>query len=117
MAGGFQNTAENDTNRYTNLLQSAGKAVSDLRMQKAQNREKIFNTAGTAVYNKGVEKEQNVKEAAKIALSIFGGPLGAMAGNMIGGGGGAQTPKIGGEGTSPTGQPYSGSYNQSFGGD
>jgi hypothetical protein len=92
MAGGFQNTAENDTNRYTNLLQSAGKAVSDLRMQKAQNREKIFNTAGTAVYNKGVEKEQNAKEAAKIALSVFGGPLGSMAGNMIGGGGGGTPP-------------------------
>ena len=111
MAGGFQNTAENDTNRYTNLLQSAGKAVSDLRMQKAQNREAIFNTAGTAIYNQGVEKEQNAKEAAKIGLSVFGGPLGSMAGNMIGGGGG------GGIGTSPNGQEFTGNYSQNFGGD
>jgi hypothetical protein len=95
MAGGFQNTAENDRNRYDTLLQSAGKAVSDLRMQKAQNREKIFNTAGTAVYSAGAEKEENMKQAAKVALSVFGGPLGAIAGNMIGGGGGgAQNPSF-----------------------
>jgi hypothetical protein len=80
MAGGVQNVAENDINRYNTLLSSAGKAVSDLRMQKAANREGIYNTAGTAVYNKGVEKDENAKEAVKMALSVFGG-------NMGGGGG------------------------------
>jgi hypothetical protein len=87
MAGGVQNVAENDINRYNTLLSSAGKAVSDLRMQKAANREGIYNTAGTAVYNKGVEKDENTKEAAKMALSVFGGNMG--------GGGGAQAPQIG----------------------
>jgi hypothetical protein len=84
MAGGVQNVAENDINRYNTLLTSAGKAVSDLRMQKAANREGIYNTAGTAVYNKGVEKDENTKEAAKMALSVFGGGGG--------GGGGGGTP-------------------------
>jgi hypothetical protein len=53
MARETQGVMENDTNRYVNLLASAGKAVSDLRMQKAGNRERIFNTGGTAISNIG----------------------------------------------------------------
>ena len=79
-----QNVAENDTNRYTNLLSAAGKAVSDLRMQKAYNRERIFNTSGTALYNKGAEKEERYNQFGKLALNV----LGRGMGNMIGGGGG-----------------------------
>jgi hypothetical protein len=53
MARETQGVMENDTNRYVNLLSSAGKAVSDLRTQKAQNRERIFNTGGTAISSMG----------------------------------------------------------------
>jgi hypothetical protein len=95
MAGGIQDVAGSDRNRYDALLSSAGKAVSDLRMQKAANREGIYNTAGTAVYSKGAEKEENMKQAAKIAMSVFGGPAGAMASSAIPSGGGAQAPQIG----------------------
>ena len=95
MAGGVQNVAENDINRYNTLLSSAGKAVSDLRMQKAGNRERIFNTAGTIAYNQGAEKEEKMKQAAKVAMSVFGGPAGALASNMIPSGSSTPTPKIG----------------------
>jgi hypothetical protein len=95
MAGGFQNTAENDRNRYDTLLTSAGKAISDLRMQKAQNREEIYNTAGTAVYNRGAEYDENMNQVVKAGLNVFGGKLGSMADNMFSGGGDTQTPKIG----------------------
>lgn len=92
MAGGFQNTAENDRNRYDTLLTSAGKAVSDLRMQKAQNREEIYNTAGSAMYRKGQEQDDMKKQLGKAALSVFGGPLGSMASSAIPSGGNTQTP-------------------------
>lgn len=83
MSNAIQGVTENDTSRYTNLLREAGEAVSDLRMQKANNREEIFNTAGAAMYRKGQQHEDMAKEAGKVALSAFGGPAGAMAGNMI----------------------------------
>jgi hypothetical protein len=91
MAGGVQNVAENDINRYNTLLSSAGKAVSDLRMQKAGNRERIFNTSGTAMYNKGADKEERANQFGKLALNVLGGGMG----NMIGGGGDTSVPKIG----------------------
>jgi hypothetical protein len=82
MAGGVQNVAENDTNRYTNLLSAAGRAVSDLRMQKADNRERIFNTSGTALYNKGADKEERANQFGKMALNL----LAPGSGSMVGGG-------------------------------
>lgn len=53
MAKSGQEVNELDTNRYTNLLKEAGQAVSDLRMQKAGNRERIFNTAGNIFSSTG----------------------------------------------------------------
>lgn len=83
MSNAIQNVNENDTDRYTNLLREAGNAVSDLRMQKAGNRERIFNASGTVLYNKGAEKQQKIEQVGKAALNIFGGPIGSMAGSMM----------------------------------
>jgi len=79
MSNAIQNVNENDTDRYTNLLKEAGAAVSDLRMQKADNRERIFNTTGTAIYNKGADKEQRMNQFGKILLSTLGGGAGGVA--------------------------------------
>jgi len=87
MSNAVQGVAENDTDRYTNLLREAGNAVSDLRMQKADNRERIYNTTGTALYNKGADKEQRMNQFGKLLLNTVGGGAGA--------GGNTAVPQIG----------------------
>jgi hypothetical protein len=101
MARETQGVMENDTNRYVNLLSSAGKAVSDLRMQKAQNRERIFNTAGNIFSSTGSDVAKGAEQYNK-AQSASGSNAGSYAGNI---------------GTSPSGQDFTGNYSQNFGGD
>jgi hypothetical protein len=82
MSNATQGVMENDTNRYTNLLREAGMAVSNLRMQKADNREKIFNTAGTALYNKGQAHDEKMAQFGKVFMNMAAPGLG----NLMGGG-------------------------------
>lgn len=83
MSNAVQGVAENDTDRYTNLLREAGNAVSDLRMQKADNRERIYNTTGTALYNKGADKEQRMNQFGKLLLNTVGGGAGAVGNTAV----------------------------------
>jgi hypothetical protein len=101
MAKSGQEITELDTNRYTNLLASAGKAVSDLRMQKAGNRERIFNTAGNIFSSTGSDVAKGAEQYNK-AQSASGSNAGSYVGNI---------------GTSPSGQDFTGKYSQNFGGD
>lgn len=81
MSNAIQNVNENDTDRYTNLLIEAGNAVSDLRMQKAGNRERIFNASGTALYNKGADKEQRMNQFGEVMLNMFAPGTGGIMPN------------------------------------
>lgn len=82
-AGQIQATAERDTDRYQNLLREAGKAISDLRMQRNENTQAMFNTVGLHLQKEGDKLDQ-----AAFAM------LGANTGGTGGGGvsGGVKTP-------------------------
>jgi hypothetical protein len=52
-SGAIQNVKDADVTRYNTLLSSAGKAISDLRKQKAENRNTIFSDAADGLGNVG----------------------------------------------------------------
>ena len=66
MSQSIQNVRESDVDRYNQLLREAGKAVSDLRMQKKEGRAQIFNTAGGIVYEAGQGFEKGGDAANKM---------------------------------------------------
>jgi hypothetical protein len=94
LSNATQGVAERDNDRYLTLLREAGMAISDLRMQEKANREKIFNTAGSAMYRKGQENEDFAMQAAKVAANVYAPGSGSLIPDS---GGNTQVPQIGGQ--------------------
>lgn len=53
MSKGVQDVKETDTDRYNQLLREAGRAVSDLRMQRNTDRQGMYNSVGSTVKEVG----------------------------------------------------------------
>jgi len=76
---GLQTQKNFDLGNYRTDLTAAGKAISDLRMQKMLNRQGIYNTAGNELEEIDAENAQKAKDALALAAKIA---------PMSGGGGG-----------------------------
>jgi hypothetical protein len=59
---GLQTQKNFDLGNYRSDLSAAGKAISDLRMQKMTNRQGIYNTAGNELEEIDAEKTQSKKD-------------------------------------------------------